>query len=73
MPRPTTSPTVLISKIWKDSIAAQNGLLVGDIVLAMEGANAEQAAKIGHLPSDTQRLHVLRNGEKLRLELSRKN
>ena len=73
MPRPTTSPTVLISKIWKDSIAAQNGLLVGDIVLAMEGANAEQAAKIGHLPSDTQRLHVLRNGEKITLELSRKN
>ena len=61
LPSSIPKPVILISKIWKDSLAAQSGLKIGDIIISIDGANTEQAAQAGHLPATTRSLHVFRN------------
>ena len=60
---------LLITRVWRDSAAAQSGLQVGDVVLQINDADPKDHAGDGILLPSAQTLEVLRGEEKFVITL----
>lgn len=64
-----TDEAFLIIKVWEGSLGQQSGLQVGDILLSIDGQPVGQTDDSGVLPRDAQEIVVLRNGQRLNINL----